>query len=625
MTTKVNVCFITDENYAVPTLVAVQSLIENRAKNTRYRIYIVAVNLTEEQIKKFQKLTNKKCRIYVKETNNIYDNINTSHLYVSKAAMLKFNLPNMFPKLNKLAYIDGDVLILGDLFKLFNTDLNNKYAAVVADIVDVMNGHDTRLGLSNYFNSGVMLLNLKKMRQDDITNKLIKYKKQDKDKFFMDQDAFNAVFNEHVKYLPLKYNMLSVYKKIVESDKLSEFYNLTKQELYQTLNNPIILHMAGNHNKPWESGDAMHRELWKKYYNDMQEKIRRFDTKLERFARFFFRHKVYPNGRHKILLCGIKVFSYKPHFAPDAKIKGNFLFTTEKLPNGRKHVYICGIKIASYKKKKIVTNITQLVTPTPIQQITNVYETPADMFILWHIQRVARLHTETFSRFKNINAGKNVVIICTGPSLNDFNLINDAVYIGVNKAFAYDKVKLDYLFMQDYICSKEYINQSFPYKNKNLVRFYGIEPTGIIEDFVIPESIAIRHNALRYYCHASCSKTPDLPDTFAYDLCSEELYSKGSTVFGAVQFALWTNPKRIYLVGCDCSDAGHFDNTKSVDLKNLIEHWQNLKWFISIYYPETEIISVNPVGLKGLFHDVYTKSYLEKHPEIDAKTVEILE
>lgn len=41
-------------------------------------------------------------------------------------------------------------------------------------------------------------------------------------------------------------------------------------------------------------------------------------------------------------------------------------------------------------------------------------------------------------------------------------------------------------------------------------------------------------------------------------------------------------------------------------------------------YPDMEIISVNPVGLKGLFRDVYTESYLNDHPEIDRKTVEIL-
>ena len=49
-----------------------------------------------------------------------------------------------------------------------------------------------------------------------------------------------------------------------------------------------------------------------------------------------------------------------------------------------------------------------------------------------------------------------------------------------------------------------------------------------------------------------------------------------------------------------------------------------LKQIRDTYYPEVEIVSINPVGLKGMFHDVYTKSYLAEHPEIDSSTVEII-
>ena len=55
------------------------------------------------------------------------------------------------------------------------------------------------------------------------------------------------------------------------------------------------------------------------------------------------------------------------------------------------------------------------------------------------------------------------------------------------------------------------------------------------------------------------------------------------------------------------------------------KEWNIIKKIAPVFYPETEIISVNPVGLKGMFHDVYTKSYLQDHPEIDIQKVEILE
>ena len=48
----------------------------------------------------------------------------------------------------------------------------------------------------------------------------------------------------------------------------------------------------------------------------------------------------------------------------------------------------------------------------------------------------------------------------------------------------------------------------------------------------------------------------------------------------------------------------------------IILFWSQLKDFAACYYPDVEIISVNPVGLRGIFKDVWTESYLAEHPEI---------
>ncbi len=104
-----------------------------------------------------------------------------------------------------------------------------------------------------------------------------------------------------------------------------------------------------------------------------------------------------------------------------------------------------------------------------------------------------------------------------------------------------------------------------------------------------------------------------------YDIASNPLCCYGSVALPSVQFALWTNPKKIYIVGCDCTLGGYFDNQpQELDFNTqlIIEGWEKIKEFRDIYYPETEIISVNPVGLKGLFKDVYTENYLNEHPEI---------
>jgi hypothetical protein len=99
----------------------------------------------------------------------------------------------------------------------------------------------------------------------------------------------------------------------------------------------------------------------------------------------------------------------------------------------------------------------------------------------------------------------------------------------------------------------------------------------------------------------------------------------GSVIFSAFHFALWTYPKRIYLVGCDCTarwgiSGMHFnDISPNYNLSmndNTLKGWKKMKEFCQTYYPDVEIISINPVGLKDMFQDIFTESYLTEHPEI---------
>lgn len=92
------------------------------------------------------------------------------------------------------------------------------------------------------------------------------------------------------------------------------------------------------------------------------------------------------------------------------------------------------------------------------------------------------------------------------------------------------------------------------------------------------------------------------------------LLSRASVSFPAIHFALWTHPKRIYLVGCDCNSAPYWD-AKSRDKEYLVradeiteimlDGYKDLKQFADTCYPDVEIVSINPVGLKGIFKDLF--------------------
>ncbi len=300
------------------------------------------------------------------------------------------------------------------------------------------------------------------------------------------------------------------------------------------------------------------------------------------------------------------------------------LQTIFSFKNQNEHIIltILGIKIKFRKEKSKTNNISF-----------------QNNLLLRHIQllsSVSRLHPKTFEQYKNIYNGKDVVLIATGPSLKYFEPIKNGIYTGVNSAFLFNKIKLDYLFMEDYSAVKSYIEDV---KDYNCIKFYGINNGSAIKQFnsdpldnwMIPESIAIRHGANRFYSESpwltGCIPCANYKPAFAYDITTEPLYCYGTICFPAMQFLLYTNPEKIYIAGCDCSSNGYFNGkpqTSAMQIEYVIAHWKKLKEFVKDYYPETEIISVNPVGLTGVFKDLYTKSFLKDHPEIDSNNVEVM-
>lgn len=219
-----------------------------------------------------------------------------------------------------------------------------------------------------------------------------------------------------------------------------------------------------------------------------------------------------------------------------------------------------------------------------------------------------KLHENTFSPFKCKHREQDIVIVATGPSASKYIPIENAIHIGVNRAFQLGKVDFEYYFIQDYSgMTKEYIDDLNNYRKNECIKFYGLTTEWEYEpNRTIPETHAYKANALRY--RTDWGNIPYFEPQFSYDILTQPLGCFGSVVFPALQFALWTYPKRIYLVGCDCTLAGYAYDGKSKNFlipSEIISAYKKFKEFSHKYYPDIEIISINPVGLKGIFKDEY--------------------
>ena len=157
---------------------------------------------------------------------------------------------------------------------MFSIDIENNYAAVVKDFKPLTYKPSQLVKLNvfhtAYFNSGVMLLNLEKLRKDGIRDKLYKYRASGIN-YFMDQDALNVIFAENVKYLDLKWNTISSTVGAFNKDELAEYYNLgqikSKSDIYDQA---IIIHLTTKY-KPWKFINVPYSSEWMSIYKKLKK------------------------------------------------------------------------------------------------------------------------------------------------------------------------------------------------------------------------------------------------------------------------------------------------------------------------------------------------------------------
>ena len=228
----------------------------------------------------------------------------------------------------------------------------------------------------------------------------------------------------------------------------------------------------------------------------------------------------------------------------------------------------------------------------------------------------------TFLKYKDCYKGKDIVLVASGPTMLQYHndLLKDAVHIGVNNVFEKENVQLDYLFVQDNLTIRSENQEKVQEKANNYrkgicKKFYGEHYCANIK---ITEQDYDEACAERYYFIDQ--QLPVSPYAMmSADITTRPLNEWSSVIFAALEFAFWTHPRRIYLVGCDASANGHIVTKNLEDFctikDRLVYGWHQYANYWKWHYPDIEVISINPVGLKGLFKDVYTQNYIDEHPE----------
>lgn len=269
-----DIVLICDDNYTLPTAVCINSIVRNSGIEDGLTIHVCTFSLSQSNVTLLEDCGSKRMPVIIHMLD--YSNYQalvsqiTAKSHVSKAALIKFELPNIFEELDGLLYIDSDIIIKDNITELLSLNLSDCYLAASYEFWRevCMNKYEFFKNRDLFFfNSGVMLLNLKKMREDNITEKLWEFKIKRAVTTLMDQESFNAVCGFNTLQLSIKYN----YNPIFTNDAYIHMINRRYKESYTSsramFNDVKIIHYVGKSDKPWVYKTARHRKYWDDCYD----------------------------------------------------------------------------------------------------------------------------------------------------------------------------------------------------------------------------------------------------------------------------------------------------------------------------------------------------------------------
>ena len=265
------IAFVTDNDYVVPTCTAIQSLLESKADLTVYRIYIITVGLTEENVSMLNKFASDRTEIRIMTANadkitGLHDCRENSFCQATESALLKFELPTLVPE-RRIIYLDGDILCFKDLTPLYHADLHGNLLGAVRDSGSLYSKRKMLSECPEYFNSGVMVMELDGMREADTASSLYGIKRSMKQSELMDQDVFNLFFKDKVTLLDVQWNYLYINlmraKEQGKTDicKFNEAFGTHYRSFTLACRDAAIVHFASK-NKPWKDPEAFMRDQW---------------------------------------------------------------------------------------------------------------------------------------------------------------------------------------------------------------------------------------------------------------------------------------------------------------------------------------------------------------------------
>jgi len=285
-----NLLYCFDANYNFQAFTSMFSILKNTSNQVN--IYIIHQNETNFEFIPKKILNHKnlsEINVYKFENKN-YEFPNIEGTHVSEATYYRIFLEDyLHPSVNEIVYLDADIVCVNDPYDLLINEVNNlkKSTYVISSKTEHLRKDSPdnflRLGMKSekYFNAGVMIIDLKKWKKQDVKNKTMKILSKSSDSLkFWDQDLLNISFDGNYKDLKESFN------KVIDLASYEYLnYSVTEEEYIKDI---CLVHYAGSH-KPWNINGILCNlsEFYQTNYRFLMDGHYHITHKMKRLSIFY--------------------------------------------------------------------------------------------------------------------------------------------------------------------------------------------------------------------------------------------------------------------------------------------------------------------------------------------------
>lgn len=275
-------------NYIIPAATCLLSILKSSHIEDRYHVIcLLSEELSSVEIEKLKGIdSNNQLTYTFLDLKGKLNDVYVDQRYTI-AASYRLLLPDLLPEYDKVLYLDCDIIVRNNLAQLYHTtNLENNYlGAVLEASLDFQEANIRKLGCKpgEYFNSGFLLMNLQKMREDGMVNKFLDGLKVDYLEF-PDQDVLNIQCRNKVLPLPPHYNSIRTfylpqYKKF--------FLQKYSEKEWKEVQKHGNIHYTGE--KPWNTFTVEFDKWWQMFWQ-LPETVRKdyaYNKKMNALSRFY--------------------------------------------------------------------------------------------------------------------------------------------------------------------------------------------------------------------------------------------------------------------------------------------------------------------------------------------------